>query len=323
MSQSTSSAVTRTDQLPAYDDLPVIEKLGLPHCWGVFGQDDDIGTLNLITPAVRRAAFGSALTGETVNLTLPLSEPRPPLYRRPPYRHVIFAGDRNSRDDYLDSFYLQGSTQWDGLRHFRCREFGFYGGVDEEFAPGPGRLGIEHWARRGIVGRGLLLDLARYCAETGRPYDPFSGEAVTAQLLADVAEHQQVRPEPGDVLCVHFGWMEAYFGLPADQREDSPGRTTFAGLRGGADEARFLWDNHVAAIVCDNPAVEVSPGDAGVGSLHRRLIPLLGLALGELFDLRELAVACARRGRWDFLFVSVPLHIAGGVGSPGNALAIV
>jgi hypothetical protein len=310
------------EKLPAFDALPVIEKLGLRHSWGVFGPDDDLGTMNLLTAGTRRAALGSVLSGETVNLTLPLDEPSPPLYDRPAYRHTIFGG-RNTRDDYLDGFHLQGSTQWDGLRHVRCREFGFYGGVDEEFAPGAGRLGIEHWARTGIVGRGLLLDLARYCAETGREYHPFSGEAVTAGLLERVAEHQGVRPETGDILCLHFGWMEEYFGLPAQARPDSPGRTTFAGLRGGEDEARYLWDGHVAAVVCDNPAVEVSPGDAAVGSLHRRVIPLLGLALGELFDFRELAPACAARGRWDFLFVAAPLYIPGGVGSPGNALAIV
>jgi hypothetical protein len=60
-----------------------------------------------------------------------------------------------------------------------------------------------------------------------------------------------------------------------------------------------------------------------VGSLHRRLIPGLGFAVGELFDFRELGRACQARGRWDFLFVSVPLNIPGGVGSPGNAVAVL
>ena len=128
--------------LPAFDELPVIEKLGLRHAWGCFGEDDELGTLNLITPQKRLEALRSVRTGEVVNLTLPLTEPDPPLYRRPPYRHHVFASGRNSNDDYLDQFYLQGSTQWDGLRHIRCREYGFWGGVVEDFAPGPGRLGI-------------------------------------------------------------------------------------------------------------------------------------------------------------------------------------
>jgi hypothetical protein len=87
--------------------------------------------------------------------------------------------------------------------------------------------------------------------------------------------------------------------------------------------SRYLWDTRVAAIVADNPAIEVSPGDPKVGSLHRRLIPLLGFALGELFVLDELRDALAAAGRWEFLFVGVPLYLPRGVGSPGNALALI
>lgn len=308
---------------PRFDELPLIDALGLRHSWGVFGPDDQVGTLNRISPAARLRALATAVTGETINLTLPLNQPDPPLYRRPPYKHVLFASGRNSNDDYLDDFHLQGSTQWDGLRHIRCREFGFYGGYTGDFTTPDGSLGIEHWAERGIVGRGLLLDLARYCADTGREYSSFSGEAIEPDLLAATAEHQGVEIETGDILCLHFGWMEDYFGLPAGTRGTHPGRDTFAGLAGSEAVARYLWDSGCAAVACDNPAVEVSPGDPGVGSLHRRVIPTLGLALGELFDFRRLAAVCAERGSWEFCFVAVPLNVPGAVGSPGNAVAIV
>jgi hypothetical protein len=76
-------------------------------------------------------------------------------------------------------------------------------------------------------------------------------------------------------------------------------------------------------VAADNPAVEVAPGSPAVGSLHRRLIPLLGIPLGELFDFERLAEACRTRGRADFLLASVPLHLPGGVGSPGNAVAVL
>ena len=72
----------------------------------------------------------------------------------------------------------------------------------------------------------------------------------------------------------------------------------------------------------DNPAIEVSPGDPLVGSLHRRLIPTLGFALGEFFQLDELADECARSNRTTFFFCAVPMKVPGGVGSPGNAIAI-
>ncbi|MEO5902224.1 MAG: cyclase family protein, partial [Ilumatobacteraceae bacterium] len=77
-----------------------------------------------------------------------------------------------------------------------------------------------------------------------------------------------------------------------------------------------------AAVCCDNPAVEVVPGDPAVGSLHRRLLPTLGTTLGEMFDLDRLATACRADGRWTFFFVAAPLHLPGGLGSPGNAVAI-
>ena len=87
--------------------------------------------------------------------------------------------------------------------------------------------------------------------------------------------------------------------------------------------SRFLWDSGVAALPCDNPSVEVVPADPSDGSLHRRLIPHLGFAIGELFDFGPLAVACRRAGRYEFLFTGVPLNVTGAVGSPANAVAIL
>ena len=308
---------------PSFDELPTIDALGLRHAWGVFGEDDQVGTLNRITPQRRLAALSSARTGETINITLPLDQPDPPLYRRPAYKHVIFASGRNSIDDYLDGFHPQGSTQWDGLRHIRCREYGFYGGYTGDFTATAGPLGIEHWAEHGIIGRGVMLDLVGYCRAVGRDYDPFSGEGIEPELLEATAEHQGVTIESGDILCLHFGWMEQYFSIPEAERGSSSGRDTFAGLAGSEAIARFLWDSGCAAVVCDNPAVEVSPGDASIGSMHRRVIPTLGLALGELFDFRNLAEHCVTAQQWQFCFVAVPSNVPGAVGSPGNAVAIV
>ena len=87
--------------------------------------------------------------------------------------------------------------------------------------------------------------------------------------------------------------------------------------------ARTIWNAHPAALCADNPAVELFPGDPTVGSLHRRLLPTLGLALGEMFDFERLAVACRAAGRATFFFVAAPLHLPDGIGSPGNAVAIL
>jgi len=306
--------------LPAFDELPLNEELGLRHAWGVL--DRDLGTLSLLDSQHVARAATLVQDGEVLPLNLPVNFPEPPLFGRDPLRHDIFVVDRNTLDERLDAFHPQGSSQWDGLRHVRCREHGFFGGVVEDFGPGSGPLGIEHWAQRGIVGRGVLLDVERARREAGSSLDPFAGEAITADELQDTAAAQGVSVDQGDILCVRTGWIAAYRALTADGRVQMAQSPRASGLRADEDMARWLWNSRVAAVCLDNPAVEPIPGDPAIGSLHRRLIPMLGFALAELLDLDELAGACERDGRWDFLFVAVPLNLPGGVGSPSNAVAL-
>ena len=306
---------------PRYDELPTIEKLGMPHAWDVL--DHNLGTLDRSRPELIAAAASLVREGTVLGLNLPLTEIAPPLFGRDPVGHEIFATDRNTLDDRLDTFYPQGSSQWDGLRHVRAREFGFFGGVaEEEFAPGDDRLGIEHFAEHGIVGRGVLLDVVSHREQSGIAYDPLGAEAIEADELREIAARQQVELRPGDVICLRTGWIGAYRGLDAAGREAQAQAARVSGLAGSEDVARLLWDSGAIAIAADNPTVEVAPGDPAVGSLHRRLIPLLGFVVGELLDLDRLAALCAGDSRWDFMFVAMPLNLPGGVGSPANAMAI-
>jgi kynurenine formamidase len=310
-------------ELPRYDELPEVPGLGLRHAWDVFGADDRHGTVNLLD--ARRVLGAAALvrTGEVVSLDLPLDLPDPPLFGRQPYRHDVFALSRNEMDDRLDNFHLQGSTQWDALGHVRCREHGFWGGRTTDPTSDVNDLGIDQWAAHGMVGRGVLVDVAGWAAASGQPFDPLTPRAVTAADLQAVLDQQRSPLEPGDIVCLRTGWVGAYKAMDGPARIAYADEPTFAGLRADEDMARFLWDAHVAAVVCDNPAVEVVPGDPAVGSLHRRLIPLLGLALGEMFDLETLARRCRDDTRWTFMFVAVPLKVPGAIGSPGNAVAIL
>jgi len=310
--------------LPEFDELPVVEGLGLRHAWNVFGDGDQLGTINLLTPERIAVALRSAPHGRVINLTQNLTAFDPPFYGREPLRHEVYRLDRNYWDDRLDNLLLQSSTHWDGLRHVQAKEFGFWGGLTDESAltATGGPLGIEAWARHGIVGRGVLVDVGRYMESAGLPFDPFESHTVSAAYLDEVCSSQGVKLETGDIICVRTGWMARYLHLDQDGRRQAAESHAFAGL--AADEAmsRWLWNEHVAAVAADNPAVEVSPGSREVGSLHRRIVPLLGLAVGELFDFELLARECAAESRWHFLFVSIPLNLVGGVGSPANAIAI-
>lgn len=310
--------------LPDYDDLPLIEGLELPFAWDVFGRDDDLGSIGLLTPERRRAAARLVQTGEAVNLSLPLTLPDPPLFGRKPLTHDIYSLDRNTLDDSVDGLFMQASSQWDGMRHIRAREHGYWTGITEDFGLGGGRLGIEHWVEHGIAGCGALLDVAAFMEAEGRSFDPLQPVTVTAEDLDSAAAQQGLSIEQGDVLCIRFGWVEAYRALDTAGRHAYADNVQHAGLEGSAEMARRLWDWHPSAIVCDNPAVEVVPGDPKVGSLHRRMIPLLGMAFAEMVDFSGLAPALTARGKGDrFMFTAVPLNMPGAIGSPVNALAIL
>jgi len=307
--------------IPSYDDLPKHEALGLPHSWGLL--DPEVGTVARTSPAEVRDAAQAVDHGEVVSLTLSLGLIDPPLFGRPSPRHSVHAADRNTFEDVLNQFNPQAASQWDGFRHVRAREAGFYGGVTDLEAAGPDRLSIEHLAERGIVGRGVLLDVAGHLHAEEVPWDPMAGDVVEAKTLEQVARAQGTELRPGDILCIRLGWVEAYRALSAQQRAEPVVEQRFSGVRSDDATARFLWDTGVAAVVTDNPAVESAPGNREDGSLHRRLLPMLGVVMGELFDLDLLAVRCAERRRYDFLFVAAPLPVPGGLSSPANALAIL
>lgn len=313
-------------ELPEYDELPKISDLRIAHSWNVYGRDDDYGTLNNLDDATVFSAMSSAKTGERVGLTLPINAIMPPLYGRQATKHTLIQDNRNTWDDKLDDFYPQSSSQWDGFRHIRCREFGFYGGVTQDPIEIGDRLGVQSWAKTGITGRGLLLDIDRYLTAISGDYDPLIERSVTPELLGEVADSQEVSIKRGDILCIRFGFTKRYLALHPDEKNAYSqiiGSPPYAGLAADESMARTLWNWHVSAIACDNPGAEVSPGDARDGNLHRRLLPGLGLVIGELFNFEELAIRCSELGRWDFLFTSVPTNIPGGVSSPANALAIL
>lgn len=317
------------ERLPSFDELPL--KSGYPphSAWGLFGDEDQVGTLNLLTPERVAAASRLVRDGQVFALNWELELPYPPLFNRPALNHTIKRRRQNVFDDIYDNFNTQSSSQWDGLTHYGHREYGFYNGVSEDQITGAAgtRNGIEHWARRGIAGRGVLIDFKRFVSAQGIAFNPGERYAISAEQLQAAADWQGLRFQTGDILLLRTGWIEWYDGLNGEQRRQiaQPGALQIAGLDQSEDSLRFLWDNHFAAIGSDNPDFEAYPPlkDGQPGEMmHSTIIGLWGMPIGEMFKLDALAAACATDRRYEFFFTSAPLNKLGGVASPPNALAI-
>ena len=309
--------------LPTYAELLARTDAPPGTAWRVFGADDELGTLNLLTPERALAAARLVERGEVFALNWPIELPDPHPFRRPPVRHTV--GGRFGRDDWLDHFYPQGSSQWDGLRHIAHPRHGFYNGVSAAAVDDPAsdRLGIQAVAQRGIAGRGVLLDVARYRAERGVPLAANEPCLIGADLLDAVAEADRVRFEAGDILLVRTGWTGWYSRLTSSERSRVTAADPQPGLEPVERTATWLWDHRFAAVAADNAALEAMPLTFEEGKfLHYWLIPCLGMPIGELWWLDDLARACATDGRYAFQLVSAPLNVRGGVGSPANAIAL-
>ncbi|WP_136054114.1 cyclase family protein [Microbacterium sp. K24] len=303
--------------------------------WGRWGEDDVLGTLNFIDDATRATAATLVSTGRVVSLSqrFDTDGPQKGWRRRTNPVHTMtdtgvdaergnqgFPHGIGGADDVI-AMPLQCSTQWDGLGHIFDHGNAWNGRRAGDVVTSDGDLvtGIEH-AASVIVSRGVLLDVGRHLfPETGELPD---GHAITvADLEATIAaQGPSSTVGRGDIVVVRTGqyartrregWGD-YAGGPA------PGLSlTTAG---------WLHRTEIAAIATDTWGFEVRPNEFDVPAfqpLHQVVIPNLGLTIGEMWNLDELAEACAERGRWDFLLSAPPLPITGAVGSPVNPVAIL
>ncbi|HXW83352.1 MAG TPA: cyclase family protein [Candidatus Binataceae bacterium] len=317
-------------KLPRFSELPV--KKGAPpeSAWGVFGDDDELGCLNFLTPEGVVEAAGLVRKGRVFRLDTPINYAQPPLFNRTPAKHNILSFKEFGllgHDDSLDNYNTQEGSQWDGLRHVgHIKHQAYYNGVkDEELTSGPqGRLGIHKWKDR-FVGRGVLIDLWKYVNDQKRPINPLTSHKFPLSDLKAALETQKTALRPGSILLVRTGWLGAYLKASAeDKKKMAPLEgLKSCGLEDSSALVGWLWDSRVAAIGCDCPAVEPWPWDfRDEGALHYRTLSMLGLPLGEQFVLDELAADCAADGRYEFMVVSVPMNLEGGIASPPNAVAI-
>ena len=308
------------NKLPKYADLPLIEGTEEHHAWGIWGEDDNLGTINMLTPEHVAESMKLVKRGVSFSLDLPLDQPEriEGDTGRQPYIHHVYRR-QSGGDDSLDHFFLQGSSQIDGLRHVRFGSRGYYTGLqDEDLDAPPGdRIGIHHWSRHGINGRAVLIDFPRFM---GDKFDVHERVPITGPMIEEIAKHQNVELKPRDIILLRSGWMEWYLNSKDQGPERFDIRAPQPGLDGMRETAEWMWDHRIASIAADNIAVEALP-PVPLNFQHRRIVGLFGMAIGELWYLDELAEDCARDGVYEMMLVAKPLNLPNGVGSPPNAQA--
>lgn len=328
--------------------------------WGEFGPDDRVGRMNYIDPATRLAAFAEVRTGECFCLSLPLDVPRTPLaaFRPGPvlrpsqrdgqdfYGYHTSAQMPSARDVVNDDaalLHLQFSTQWDALCHighlYDLRGDGqaeatYYNGFTAgdgvgvrqpaatsatpgaqctQSASSGGPLGIENLAETCVQGRGVMIDLAWHLPGEHGP--------VSFEQIARIIEADRIDIRPGDIVCFHTGQADRLLHEGSDQEVSL--------VLDGNDPELQQWirNSKVAALVADNYAVEIPPGDGPAGEsvlpLHHLCLVKLGVHLAELWHLTPLAQWLRANHRTSFLLTAPPLRLPGAVGSPVTPVATV
>ncbi|MER7000933.1 cyclase family protein [Streptomyces sp. NPDC000410] len=302
-----------------------------PNNWGRWGDLDELGTVNFLTPEVIAEAAAAVRAGRAVGCALPLGPGGPvhPLRSGPVHLFSVSGTDvvagasfgrwtgAQVTDDYL-FLPLQGTTQWDGLAHFGYADTlynGFWIGGVEAYS-GARHCAIDRMKSR-LVGRGVLLDLPRHLGLDRL----LPGHRIIPKALDACARAQHVEVRSGDILLIRTGHVPWFYDLEDKAefwRVGAPGLTMAT--------VPWLHARQCAAVAMDNVAIEVEPFDEPFEHdypVHGRLIRDLGLTLGELWWLEDLAEACAEEERWEFLVSAPPLNITGAAGSPVNPIAVL
>ena len=280
---------------------------------GKWGSNDELGTLNYITPAKRIAAAGLVKTGEVVSVGRDLST-RQTKSNGQPVSHIMMYTDRNSPSctDYFSIFpHGMVVTHMDALCHFSWNDQ-FYNGRkrSESLSASGAKWGSIYAQRQGIFTRGVLLDVA---AARGVPwYKP--DEYVTVADFEAAEKRQHLRVESGDAIFVRTGMerMEAELG----EQDTYP--------RAGLHPECVEWMHNRQASVYGGDCIEKLPfpSESFTSAMHMIVLASMGLPILDWPALTELAKTCERVNRWDYLLTTAPLRLPGGTASPINPLCI-
>jgi len=288
--------------------------------WGRWGEGDERGTLNHLTPERVAAAVGLVRDGVSVTLSLPLNtesaihNPEPAVhYMTASSGRDIGSGSLHFLKDFVGAdYHNDGHTHIDALCHI-AYQGSLYNGVPEgAVTPDGAAADSIEVLTNGLVGRGVLLDIPRL---RGVPWlEP--GEHVFAANLEAAEREQGVSVGPGDLLLVNTGHARRLAEL---------GPWDTARLKAGLHPTAmtFVSARGVAALGCDGNSDTAPSSTEGVDfPIHVLAINAMGVHLLDYLQFGELRAMCERTGRWEFLLVAAPLRIVGGTGSPLNPIAV-
>jgi kynurenine formamidase len=314
--------------------IDTVRAMGLQHSnWNRWGPDDQVGTLNHVTPQHVVRAASCVRTGKRFSLALPFDAdgPQRGLGGRFNPIHLMFRdGGDIETGAILDDFYggkerhfrgtddmvimpLQAGTQWDSLSHVVFENKMFNGHAARTVTSKGALKNDIAQARDRIVGRGVLLDIARWRGE--ECLEP--GYAITGADLTACADAAGVEVGTGDFVLVRTGQLAQRRGNWGDYSGgDAPGL--------GLDSVAWIAEREIAGVATDTWGMEVIPNETPdvFQPMHIILNVHLGLYIGEIFDLEELAADCLADGTYDFMFCAPPLPFTRAVGSPTNPIAI-
>lgn len=299
--------------------------------WGRWGSEDELGTVNLITPERRRAAASLVRQGAIFSLAIPFNlegVPQLPVTRRiNPHHWMLQTGTDLCAGvqagavggwgyaDEVVAMATHAATHWDGLAH-SFYEYKMYNDRDCALvsAAGAAQNDIVPISSQ-LVARGVLLDFPRMLGAESLALD----HRISISEIETAFEREGVESLPGDVLLMrtgnmgratHRGGWEDYAGT------DEPGF--------GIEVLPWLQEHDVAAVAMDNWGFEALPsGNPTIWlPVHAVAIVHMGLLLGENFMLDALAEDCALDGVYEFLFTGLPLPLSGAVAGPVHPAAV-
>jgi kynurenine formamidase len=292
--------------------------------WGRWGSDDELGTLNYITPERVRAAAGLVRSGRRVSMAIPINKVAGPDNQNPAVHFVSQAHDvpvdrskvRFGLDFLGMACHGDCHTHVDALCHISYDGKTYNGRDANEVLKSTGATEQDITAyREGIVGRGVLLDVPRLLGT--KWLEP--GEAVTAAQLEECVASEGVSVGEGDILVVRTGHHRRRLELgPWD---NGPGGEGKAGLH--VDAIPWMHERRVAAFLPDGDGETIPSVVDGIDyPIHPLQVVAMGMLVSDSLQFEDLAHACEEEERYEFMVVGLPLVLGGGTGSPWNPIAI-